>query len=193
MNGSAEATSIRDGGLQVTYDDLNVIGACGDGLRKFRKHFPETSVVITEELCVKHARDFDWHWAATELLSIELGNVWRQFHDTMRHTLLQAEEFFNTLEETWNRVSESMVEAERGGTHTTNTHAYGELANAMGHMAPEVTQAMSRVIDVCCARFFARLARKQSELHSLRTPATSATDAATTETDGVPARINKPA
>lgn len=181
MNSDAETTSIRDGGLQVTYHDLDVIGACGDGLRKFHKHFPDTSVVITEELCVKHACDFDWHWAAGELLSEEFRNVWLQFHDTLRHALLQTEEFFNTQDQIFDRVSEGL----QGSAPTANTHAYGVLMNSMNAMTIDVAKAMGDAINVCCARFFAQLARKQSEIRVRAT--------ATEITINFPARTNKSA
>ena len=43
--------------------------ACQSQVDLFRQHFGP-SVEVTEALCVKHARAFDWPWAARNLLSV---------------------------------------------------------------------------------------------------------------------------
>jgi hypothetical protein len=43
-------------------------GACESQRDKFKKLFGK-SVMVTEELAIKHAQDFDWSWAAKYLLS----------------------------------------------------------------------------------------------------------------------------
>jgi hypothetical protein len=43
-------------------------GACKPQRVKFKKLFGK-KVIVTEELAIKHAQDFDWGWAANSLLS----------------------------------------------------------------------------------------------------------------------------
>ena len=45
-------------------------GACVDQRALFKATFGE-SVDVTEDLCVQHAQDFDWIWAAYHLLSAD--------------------------------------------------------------------------------------------------------------------------
>ena len=53
--------------MRVTAELLRAKYACGSQVVLFESLFPE-GVEITQELCVKHARDFDWSWAAKNLL-----------------------------------------------------------------------------------------------------------------------------
>ena len=53
--------------VRVTAELLRAKYACGSQVVLFESLFPE-GVEITQELCVKHARDFDWSWAAKNLL-----------------------------------------------------------------------------------------------------------------------------
>ena len=41
--------------------------ACKGSYKKFRRLFPK-GVKITKKICVKHCEDFDWGWAADNLL-----------------------------------------------------------------------------------------------------------------------------
>jgi hypothetical protein len=50
--------------LQTLKDKL----VCAEAHAKFKLLFGE-SVIVTVELCEKHAKDFDWQWAAENLLS----------------------------------------------------------------------------------------------------------------------------
>lgn len=52
----------------ITLARLRARGACKDQLALFKKLFGG-QVEITVELCVKHAADFDWGWAARNLLT----------------------------------------------------------------------------------------------------------------------------
>jgi hypothetical protein len=54
--------------MMVTYRMLVSKGACVAQRDKFCQLYPN-GVIITRELCVKHATDFDWNWAARNLLS----------------------------------------------------------------------------------------------------------------------------
>jgi hypothetical protein len=46
---------------------LRRLGACADQVAKFERLFGER-VAVTEALCVRHAEDFEWNWAARNLL-----------------------------------------------------------------------------------------------------------------------------
>lgn len=53
----------------VTYAMLRKAHACDEESNRFRELFPD-GVEVTEAVCVKHAREFDWAWG-TVLLSYE--------------------------------------------------------------------------------------------------------------------------
>ena len=54
--------------MLLTYEMLRAKKACAEQADKFRDLFPD-GVVLTEALCVSHASDFDFGWAAENLLS----------------------------------------------------------------------------------------------------------------------------
>jgi hypothetical protein len=54
--------------MQVSARILRCKRACTEQVEKFKELFGGDNVVITKELCVKHAQDFDWNWAAKKLL-----------------------------------------------------------------------------------------------------------------------------
>ena len=51
----------------VTLKQLDKLDACTGPRNLFEKLFG-ASVEITKDLCLKHASDFDWAWAADNLL-----------------------------------------------------------------------------------------------------------------------------
>ena len=51
----------------ITLKQLDRRGACKEQRNLFEKLFG-ASVEITKELCIKHASDFDWAWAARNFL-----------------------------------------------------------------------------------------------------------------------------
>src|ERR1039457_2849239 len=53
---------------KITVASLKHLGACEHELNRFRELFPN-GTEVTVELCVKHAADFSWDWAADNLLS----------------------------------------------------------------------------------------------------------------------------
>ena len=61
----------------ITHDQLVKVGACLYARKKFQDFFG-TEVTLTEELVFKHRADFDFDWAATHLLSIEVYQVYRK-------------------------------------------------------------------------------------------------------------------
>ena len=52
----------------ITLKQLDKRGACTEQRDLFEKLFG-AAVDITKELCIKHASDFDWTWAARNFLS----------------------------------------------------------------------------------------------------------------------------
>ena len=54
--------------MKITAALLQEKDACEIQVRRFEDLFPN-GVEITQELCVQHARSFDWNWAAENLLS----------------------------------------------------------------------------------------------------------------------------
>ena len=59
--------------MRITPEMLKARGACESQYNLFVELFPD-GVEITEELCVKHAQDFDLDWASQNLLNFsQLG------------------------------------------------------------------------------------------------------------------------
>ena len=53
----------------ISVAKLRKLGACHSQVDKFNKIFGDKSVAVTVELCVAHAQDFNWDWAANNLLT----------------------------------------------------------------------------------------------------------------------------
>ena len=54
--------------MKITKTLLKRKGACRIQLALFASYYPK-GVVVTRELCLKHAHEFDWSWGANHLLS----------------------------------------------------------------------------------------------------------------------------
>lgn len=54
--------------MRITKRLLQSKGACVEQVELFAKLFPK-GVMVTKALCVKHAQDFSWSWAATNLFT----------------------------------------------------------------------------------------------------------------------------
>jgi hypothetical protein len=54
--------------MQVSVRLLRCKRACTEQVEKFKELFGAQTIDVTVELCVKHAQDFDWDWAADNLL-----------------------------------------------------------------------------------------------------------------------------
>jgi hypothetical protein len=82
---------------ELTLAALKARGACADQRVLFRKLFGR-SVLVTPELCAKHAQVFNFHWAARHLLSAPaqaeyervLHLLGRPRHCRIRHTLTEG-------------------------------------------------------------------------------------------------------
>lgn len=57
-------------------------------------------VEITEELCVKHAQDFDWHQAANRLLGREARTTYHLAREALDLAIVPAQEVYNLAWET---------------------------------------------------------------------------------------------
>lgn len=53
---------------KITLRILKAKGACESQCKRFAALFPDEGVEITEALCIKHADEFNWDWAAQHLL-----------------------------------------------------------------------------------------------------------------------------
>src|SRR3990167_9180078 len=59
--------------MKITHGMLKEQGACASQIRLFNKTFPNGSPANKEEaltLALKHADEFDWDWAADNLLTV---------------------------------------------------------------------------------------------------------------------------
>ena len=53
----------------ISVAKLRKLGACQSQVAKFKEIFGDKSVAVTVELCVAHAQDFNWDWAAGNVLT----------------------------------------------------------------------------------------------------------------------------
>lgn len=56
--------------MKLTIDMLRSADACDDQVEKFAELFG-SEVEVTPEICAQHVSEFNWHWAAENLLSPE--------------------------------------------------------------------------------------------------------------------------
>ena len=63
--------------MKITAELLTRKGACKEQVDKFCDLFPE-GVEPTRELCIAHANDFDWRWAAEHLLSASAAKAYEE-------------------------------------------------------------------------------------------------------------------
>ena len=54
--------------MKITKALLESKGACNTQVKLFAKLFPR-GVTLTKAICMKHAQEFQWNWAAENLLS----------------------------------------------------------------------------------------------------------------------------
>ena len=59
----------------VSLRKLKLLGACTQQVDLFHQLFGDRCAVSVE-LCVVHAAQFDWSWAAQELLSAQARKAW---------------------------------------------------------------------------------------------------------------------
>ena len=67
-NGKRSRFKTGDPQMKITSDLLRSKKACEDQVKLFESLFPG-GTEITEDLCVKHASQFDWKWASRNLLN----------------------------------------------------------------------------------------------------------------------------
>ena len=75
----------------ITIRQLIRAGACAEQRAKFRALF-DTSVEVTEELAIQHARMFDWDWAADNLLPEDAWEAYDQAKASAREARGRAQE-----------------------------------------------------------------------------------------------------
>ena len=71
--------------MKITLVQLRKKRACASQLAKFESLFGD-SVVVTRELCIRHAADFDFDWAAEHLLS---APAWAEYRRARAPALVE--------------------------------------------------------------------------------------------------------
>lgn len=155
---------ITDGGLVVTRSALATLSACEPGLRNFTEAFADQPVKITEELCVTHAGDFEWEWAACNLLPHQLRNVWAQLDNVMRHARAQIAEIMEHATDTFERVHEVLLADQPSDVEGPLARSYDLLTDITDKIEVQLRDAINEITTENRARFFAQLAELQSEL-----------------------------
>jgi hypothetical protein len=106
----------------ITYDTLRTAGACQEQRELFRQLFPK-GTEVTEELCVRHAQDFDWEWAAENLLDDATRKVyndaeapaWKAYEDAVGAAL---KAYDDTAASAWKVYDDTRASALRAYTNT---------------------------------------------------------------------------
>ena len=81
----------------ISAAQLQALGACLEQVERFHEIFGAGEVVITRELCIHHAQEFDWSWAAMYLLTERGRADYEARHAPLdadyeaRHALLDAD------------------------------------------------------------------------------------------------------
>ena len=63
--------------MHLTPEKLYSLGACKPQADRFAALYPG-GVKVTRALCFKHARDFDWNWAARNLLPASASRAYKE-------------------------------------------------------------------------------------------------------------------
>ena len=74
----------------ITAKKLESLGACANQVELFRHLFGERQKV-TVDLCRKYAANFDWDWAAANLLSAPAWKAYEEAEATARKACQEAE------------------------------------------------------------------------------------------------------
>jgi len=128
---------------KITVELLRRLGACQEERDFFAKLFPD-GTEVTVELCVKHAGDFDWSWAAEELLTFKAYDVYDADMDTVFAAQREAEkpidaeysEAMKPYEDAYQKVATEARRAleaaeELAGYNVVARKAYGEALEAV--------------------------------------------------------------
>ena len=132
----------------ITIRQLIRAGACAEQRAKFRALFG-TSVEVTEELAIQHAKTFDWDWAAVCLLPEDAREAYRQAkaialeahgratasaweaYDQAKAIALEAYEWANaTAEEPYDQAKETAWEAYDRATASARVAAWEDYERA---------------------------------------------------------------
>ena len=55
--------------MKISHKTLQDLGACAEQLKLFRSRFGEQEIEVTRALVLAQAQDWEWNWAAGQLLS----------------------------------------------------------------------------------------------------------------------------
>lgn len=88
----------------ITYDQLHKAGACRSQLALFKRKFGQ-QVEVRVETGVSVADQFDWQWAATNLLT---ATAWAEY-DRVR--LAAGAEYLRTTEAAWAEYNRALATA----------------------------------------------------------------------------------
>lgn len=97
----------------ITRRQLVAKRACQGYLRKFSELFPLGYVQVTQENAVKYALNFDWYWAAEELLHSDLWKAWRQDAGVAERAANAKRQRANNDMREANRVAENALSTAR--------------------------------------------------------------------------------
>ena len=119
--------------MKITIKQLRRLGACEDQVEKFERLFGP-SVIVTEDLCVKHAKDFSWSWAAEKLLS---APAWEAYNEVLASAWKAYDEAVASAQEAYDEATAPAWKAYYKAAAPA-LKAYDEaLASAFGRLAEQ--------------------------------------------------------
>lgn len=104
--------------MRISVDRLNGRNACAEQVKLFRKFFGRKSILITKDLCIKHAQDFRWDWAAHEFFNgnnqFLYGEKTAKARNKYYESLDRISDIRNTaLDKIWEKPKDSTAKKEK--------------------------------------------------------------------------------
>ena len=125
----------------LSLSDLKTAGACSSQVALFRKLFGTKPVEVTEALCIAHASEFSWGWAAAHFLS---APAWKAYAEAYA----PAQKAYNeACASAWKAYAEACAAAQK---------AYDEAYAAARKAYDEAYAPARKAYDEACAPAFAR-------------------------------------
>ena len=139
----------------ITLETLCQHGACEYACQTFKGLFG-TETIVTEELCVKHAQDFDWVWAG-RLLS---ENKRKTYNETTEPALVAYKNADETAWAAYKKVTEPVLVAFEKTNRTEPAQvAYRQATNA-------AWVAYQQANNAAWVAYFETLAREWARLYT---------------------------
>jgi hypothetical protein len=149
--GKPKALSLKPGEVLVTWRTLQQLGSCGTYVERFRDRWPE-GTIITKEICVENYDDFEWGWAASQLLLSGGHHRWeRAYYREEEELRRRLRELRRTYDERRDELRQLRVDGKLSAEELTRKQT--EIKNDYDR----ISTVVNRELRTCAARMFADL------------------------------------